>query len=249
MNEFETPGAHRVHLPPQRCGSSVVLDDRRLGPNSTTLHYNAGRPVHRLGRAHRHGHRRVVQGLCGRRHAHGSGERPFHQRAARDLPARARRAESRGASGDARQRGAADDGFVERRDRGGAWRVLDSSSHRTRRTTAPPVARSRGSASSSSCSTCTGLSHGIGLEVHDPEQYYFTGKIAAGQRIHDRAGSVRAREYPRREIPDTPRNREIAARLTKAVDTYKNIGVRIEDDYIVTAERRGVDVAGSARAQ
>jgi len=78
-----------------------------------------------------------------------------------------------------------------------------------------------------------GLSHGIGLEVHDPEQYYFTGKIQPGSAFTIEPG-VYVRENILREIPDTPRNRELAARLTKTVDTYKNIGVRIEDDYIAT---------------
>src|SRR5215207_4009352 len=45
---------------------------------------------------------------------------------------------------------------------------------------------------------------------------------------------IYVREHVLEEMPDTPRNREVAAKLRTAVNTYRNIGVRIEDDYIVT---------------
>jgi len=78
-----------------------------------------------------------------------------------------------------------------------------------------------------------GLGHGIGLEVHDPEQYYFTNTIAAGSAFTIEPG-IYVREHVLEEMPDSPRNREVAAKLRAAVNTYRNIGVRIEDDYIVT---------------
>ena len=78
-----------------------------------------------------------------------------------------------------------------------------------------------------------GLGHGIGLEVHDPEQYYFTGTIAAGSAFTLEPG-IYVREHVLEEMPDTPRNRELAGKLRAAVNTYRNIGVRIEDDYVVT---------------
>ena len=40
-------------------------------------------------------------------------------------------------------------------------------------------------------------------------------------------------------IPDTPRNRELKARIGAAVRKYGGIGVRIEDDYVISA--RGVE--------
>ncbi|MEO7455299.1 MAG: aminopeptidase P family protein [Gemmatimonadaceae bacterium] len=80
-----------------------------------------------------------------------------------------------------------------------------------------------------------GLGHGIGLEVHDPEQFYYTGKIQAGSAFTIEPG-IYVREKILEEIPDTPRNRDIAAKLRKAVETYRNIGVRIEDDYIATTQ-------------
>jgi Xaa-Pro aminopeptidase len=78
-----------------------------------------------------------------------------------------------------------------------------------------------------------GLGHGIGLEVHDPEQYYFTAKLAPGSAFTIEPG-IYVREHVLEEMPDTPRNREIAARLRQFVSFYKNIGVRIEDNYVVT---------------
>jgi Xaa-Pro aminopeptidase len=83
-----------------------------------------------------------------------------------------------------------------------------------------------------------GLGHGIGLEVHDPDQYDVTGVIARGSAFTLEPG-VYVRANVLDVLPDTPRNRALAARLRPTVDRYKNIGVRIEDDYIVTD--RGVE--------
>ena len=79
-----------------------------------------------------------------------------------------------------------------------------------------------------------GLGHGIGLDVHDPEQYYFTRRIEPGSAFTIEPG-IYVREHVLETLPDTPRNRQIASALRAAVATYANIGVRIEDDYIVTA--------------
>ncbi len=78
-----------------------------------------------------------------------------------------------------------------------------------------------------------GLGHGIGLEVHDPEQYYVTSRIAPGSAFTIEPG-IYVRASVLEEMPDSPRNREVAAKLRSAVNTYRNIGVRIEDDYIAT---------------
>jgi len=78
-----------------------------------------------------------------------------------------------------------------------------------------------------------GIGHGIGLEVHDPDQYYFTKTIAPGSAFTIEPG-IYVREQVLEEMPDSPGNRATAAKLRAAVSTYKNIGVRIEDDYIAT---------------
>ena len=83
-----------------------------------------------------------------------------------------------------------------------------------------------------------GIGHGIGLEVHDPEQYYYTARLAPGSAFTIEPG-IYVRGHVLEEMPDTPRNREIASRLRQFVNFYKNIGVRIEDDYAVTD--RGVE--------
>jgi Xaa-Pro aminopeptidase len=83
-----------------------------------------------------------------------------------------------------------------------------------------------------------GLGHGIGLEVHDPEQYYFGGVIRQGSAFTIEPG-IYVRANVLDVLPDTPRNRALVARLRPTVERYKNIGIRIEDDYIVTD--RGVE--------
>jgi Xaa-Pro aminopeptidase len=76
-----------------------------------------------------------------------------------------------------------------------------------------------------------GLGHGIGLEVHDPD----TPTIVAGS-----AFTIEPGLYVRADIldvlPQTARNRTLATKLRPAVDRYRNIGVRIEDDYIATPD-------------
>lgn len=78
-----------------------------------------------------------------------------------------------------------------------------------------------------------GLGHGIGLEVHDPDQYYFTGTIEVGSAFTIEPG-IYVRAQLAQIIPDTPRNRAWIARLAPALARYAGIGVRIEDDYLVT---------------
>lgn len=78
-----------------------------------------------------------------------------------------------------------------------------------------------------------GLGHGIGLEVHDPDQYYFTDTIAPGSAFTIEPG-IYVRSDVLDVLPQTPGNREMAGKLRNAVATYHNIGVRIEDDYIAT---------------
>ncbi len=80
-----------------------------------------------------------------------------------------------------------------------------------------------------------GLGHGIGLDVHDPDQYYMTGTIAIGSAFTIEPG-VYVRANLIDIIPDTPRNRQLKAKLAPVVARYAGMGVRIEDDYLVTDE-------------
>ena len=79
-----------------------------------------------------------------------------------------------------------------------------------------------------------GLGHGIGLEVHDPDQYYFRpGLIAEGSAFTIEPG-IYVRGNLLETLADTPKNRALTSRIRSAFERYKNIGVRIEDDYVVT---------------
>ena len=78
-----------------------------------------------------------------------------------------------------------------------------------------------------------GLGHGIGLEVHDPDQYYTTGVIAVGSAFTIEPGVYVRANLPT-IIPDTPRNRAMLAKIGPAIARFGGIGVRIEDDYLVT---------------
>jgi Xaa-Pro aminopeptidase len=78
-----------------------------------------------------------------------------------------------------------------------------------------------------------GLGHGIGLEVHDPEQFYFTGRIAVGSAFTIEPG-LYVRAGLAETVPDSPKNRAMIEKIRPAIKRYANIGVRIEDDYIAT---------------
>jgi Xaa-Pro aminopeptidase len=79
-----------------------------------------------------------------------------------------------------------------------------------------------------------GISHGLGLAVHDPVQSSFgDGTFKVGDAFTIEPGiyiSTRALDV----LPDTPKNRAFIAKVRAAVKRYENTGVRIEDDYLIT---------------
>jgi Xaa-Pro aminopeptidase len=78
-----------------------------------------------------------------------------------------------------------------------------------------------------------GLGHGIGLEVHDPPRYGRGATFDVGQVFTIEPGvyiSTKLLDM----LPDTPKNRAFIGKVRKTVERYNNIGVRIEDDYVVT---------------
>jgi Xaa-Pro aminopeptidase len=76
--------------------------------------------------------------------------------------------------------------------------------------------------------------HGIGLEVHDPAQYYAAGgKFGVGDVFTVEPGIYVSPDLLR-SLPDTPKNRSFLARIRPAAQKYSGIGVRIEDDYALT---------------
>jgi Xaa-Pro aminopeptidase len=82
--------------------------------------------------------------------------------------------------------------------------------------------------------TIHGISHGLGLAVHDPAQFYYGDKTyQPGDAFTIEPGiyiSTRSLDA----LPDTPRNRAFISRVKPIVQKYENTGVRIEDDYVVT---------------
>jgi Xaa-Pro aminopeptidase len=81
-----------------------------------------------------------------------------------------------------------------------------------------------------------GITHGIGLAVHDPMQGNGPdAKFAVGDAFTIEPGiyvSTKALDV----LPDTPKNRAFIAKVRSAVLKYQNTGVRIEDDYIITGK-------------
>ncbi len=78
-----------------------------------------------------------------------------------------------------------------------------------------------------------GLGHGIGLEVHDPPHPWVgTGTFLVGDVFTIEPGiyiSTRLLDM----LPDTPKNRAMISKVRSTVGRYQNIGVRIEDDYLI----------------
>ncbi len=82
-----------------------------------------------------------------------------------------------------------------------------------------------------------GLGHGIGLEVHDAGGYSYspTGYFQEGEVFTIEPGIYISTQLLDM-LPDTPRNRAFIAKVRPVVERYNNIGIRIEDDYIVTRD-------------
>ncbi len=83
--------------------------------------------------------------------------------------------------------------------------------------------------------TIHGISHGIGLEVHDPLQAYYGDKtFQKGDAFTIEPGIyISAKQLD--ILPDTPKNRRFIAKVRPVVARYLDTGVRIEDAYVITA--------------
>ncbi len=77
-----------------------------------------------------------------------------------------------------------------------------------------------------------GLGHWIGMNVHDVGGYQTPLKPG---NVYTNEPGIYIREDALDNLPDTPENRAFKEKVRPAFEKYKNIGVRIEDDMLVTA--------------
>jgi Xaa-Pro aminopeptidase len=79
-----------------------------------------------------------------------------------------------------------------------------------------------------------GLGHGVGLDVHDPDISTYDSFQPGSAFTIEPGIYVRADALD--FLRDSPENRAMIARLRPALDRYRDVGVRIEDVYIVTEQ-------------
>ena len=79
-----------------------------------------------------------------------------------------------------------------------------------------------------------GLGHGIGLEVHDPPHTWAGGGAFQPGHVFTIEPGVYISTKLLDMLPDTPKNRAMIAKVKDTVKRYNNIGIRIEDDYLIT---------------
>lgn len=76
-----------------------------------------------------------------------------------------------------------------------------------------------------------GWGHWLGMNVHDVGNYNVT--LAEGMMMTNEPG-IYFRENALEFLPDTPEWNEFKSRVGPVFEKYKNIGVRIEDDMLIT---------------
>ena len=79
-----------------------------------------------------------------------------------------------------------------------------------------------------------GITHGLGLAVHDPIQADFGDRTFKAGDVFTIEPGIYISTRALASLPDTPKNRAFIAKVRATVLKYENTGVRIEDDYILT---------------
>jgi Xaa-Pro aminopeptidase len=79
-----------------------------------------------------------------------------------------------------------------------------------------------------------GISHGLGLAVHDPAQFSYGDRVYQPGDVFTIEPGIYVSARMLDALPDTPRNRAFIAKVKPAVARYEGTGVRIEDDYLIT---------------
>jgi Xaa-Pro aminopeptidase len=80
-----------------------------------------------------------------------------------------------------------------------------------------------------------GISHGLGLAVHDPAQFYTGDRTFKEGDAFTIEPGIYIGSSMLEALPNTPRNRAFIAKVKPMVQKYENTGVRIEDDYVITS--------------
>jgi Xaa-Pro aminopeptidase len=76
-----------------------------------------------------------------------------------------------------------------------------------------------------------GLGHWLGMNVHDVGRY---GAPFRPGMVFTNEPGIYIREDTLANLPDTPENRAFIEKVRPVFEKYKNIGVRIEDDLLIT---------------
>jgi Xaa-Pro aminopeptidase len=79
-----------------------------------------------------------------------------------------------------------------------------------------------------------GISHGLGLAVHDPAQFSYGDRVYKPGDVFTIEPGIYISSRMLAALPDTPKNRAFIAKVRSVVPRYENSGVRIEDDYVIT---------------
>jgi Xaa-Pro aminopeptidase len=79
-----------------------------------------------------------------------------------------------------------------------------------------------------------GISHGLGLAVHDPAQFSYGDHVYKPGDVFTIEPGIYVSARMLDALPDTPKNRAFIAKVKPVVARYENTGVRIEDDYLIT---------------